>query len=406
MADWQWVDGGVCAAEGFHAGSASCGIKERGPDVGLVASDRPCSAAGMFTTNSLPGWPVVLSREILASGAPVSGVVANSGVSNVATGEAGLAVARAMVALAARGLSAWRAAASGAVLLAQTGVIGDVPPLEKLAPGVAEAAAGLSREGGDGFAKAIMTTDTRPKSRALACELDSGRFSIGGSAKGAGMIAPRMATMLAFLTTDARATSESLGKALRHAVEPTFNRITIDGDTSTSDSVFLLANGASGVDIDADPAAYEAFAHALRALCEELAKELVRDAEGVTRVARVTVRGAVSDEDALLAARAIAESPLVKTALFGADPNWGRIWMAVGKSGAQADPAKLSITVGATPVLVSGAPTPGGKAQAAEEMRASEVEIDVDLGLGAGAAHYWFSDFTYDYVKINAEYHT
>jgi len=406
MTDRQWVDGGVCAPRGFHAGSASCGIKERGPDVGIIASEAPCTAAGMFTTNSLPGWPVVLSREALASAGPVAGVVANSGISNVATGEAGLAVARDMIGIASRELAAWRPEATGAVLLAQTGVIGEVPPIEKLGPGVREAATDLSREGHDGFARAIMTTDTRPKSRAVAVELPSGRAVIGGCAKGAGMIAPRMATMLAFLTTDVRADSPVLSRALRSAVEPTFNRITVDGDTSTSDSVLLLANGASGVDIGADTAAYDVFAEALHALCEELAKDLVRDAEGVTRVARVSVRGATSDADALLAARSIAESPLVKTALFGADPNWGRIWMAVGKSGAQADPARLSITVGTTPVLVAGAPVPDGKARAAVEMRADEVEIGVDLGLGTGAAHYWFSDFTYDYVKINADYHT
>ena len=401
-----WLDGGVCAPRAFVAAGVRCGLKLAGLDLGLLASEAPCAAAGMLTTNTLPGWPVVLSRQALAAGGEFAGVVVNSGVSNVATGEAGLALAREMRSLARAAIAGKLGAEVGEVLIAQTGVIGEVPDAEKIRAGIALAGPALSPTGGPAFAEATMTTDTRPKSRACEVLCGAGTFRIGGSAKGAGMIAPRMATMLAFITTDARLSGDAARNLLAPAVEASFNRISVDGDTSTSDSVFLLANGASGVDVCADAEARAAFAVALSALCEGLALDLVRDAEGVSRVCKVEVVGAATDADALMAARTIAESPLVKTALFGADPNWGRVWAALGRSGARTDPAALSIAIGGVPVLDRGSPCPGAKAAAADRMRQPELTLVVDLGLGSAAAHYWFSDLTYDYVRINADYHT
>lgn len=400
------IEGGVTAPAGFLAGSAACGLKSSGLDLGLLVAPGGCTAVGMFTTNTLPGWPVVLSRESLAQGDAHLGVVVNSGVSNVATGERGLALAREMRALAESETLARHECDAHGILLAQTGVIGEVPDAGKVRAGVCEAARTLSDEGGPAFAEAILTTDTRAKSFAREIEVGGASFRLGGCAKGAGMIAPRMATMLCFLTTDARVDEALLRECLVEAVDESLNRITVDGDTSTSDSVFLLASGASGVAIERGSEAEAAFRAALDELCRELAVGLVRDAEGVTRVARIDVVGARDDADALRAARTIAESPLVKSALFGADPNWGRIWAALGRSGAATDPNTLTIAVGEVTVLERGQPIEGAKALAHPVMARDEVALRVDLGLGEGRAHFWFSDLTYDYVRINAEYHT
>lgn len=403
----KWIDGGVCAPADFWAGAASCGLKSSGLDIALLASGHPCVAAGVFTTNALPGWPVVLSREVVRRRTPVAGIVVNSGVSNVATGEQGLSVAREMCALAAGVFRSRWPNAPDAVLIAQTGVIGEVPDLGKIRAGIAASAAALSENGDAEFATAILTTDTCPKSVALEVEGDGFRFRLGGAAKGAGMIAPRMATMLAFLTTDVGISPALASAMLTEAAERSFNRITVDSDTSTSDSVFLLANGAAGVSVDDAPhGVLEAFRTALTSVCEELAKRLVRDAEGATRIGRIIVSGAASDGDADAAARAVAESPLVKCALFGGDPNWGRIWMAVGKSGACVDPSAVSIAVAGVTVLERGTPVPDAKRRAATAMAQPEVLFEVDLGLGEGRASYWFSDLSYDYVRVNAEYHT
>jgi glutamate N-acetyltransferase/amino-acid N-acetyltransferase len=402
----EWIGGGVCAPEGFQAAGVECGLKSAGLDLGLLGSPLGCTVAGMFTANTLPGWPVVLSREVVARSEPVAGVVANSGVSNVATGEEGLAVARAMSSLAAEAFRARWGAVPDSVLIAQTGVIGELPDIAKITAGVRAAGDALAADGGLAFAQAIMTTDTRPKSRAVRVATPSGAATIGGAAKGAGMIAPHMATMLAFLTTDARLTPDDAATLLRPAVEPTLNRITVDGDTSTSDSVFLLANGASGVAVAPGTPEGDAFAQGLLAICEAFALDLVGDAEGVKRVGKVVVTGAASAEEALIVARAIAESPLVKCALTGGDPNWGRIWMAVGKSGVSAAGERLSIAIAGVPVLARGTPVPGGKAAAAPAMQADEVLFEVDLAVGNACGHYWFSDLTREYVSINADYHT
>jgi glutamate N-acetyltransferase/amino-acid N-acetyltransferase len=406
MPEHEWIDGGVTAPDGFYASGVRCGLKEHGRDLGLLASPAGCIAAGMFTTNSLPGWPVVLDKDILGRDGRVAGVVANSGVANVATGAEGLDLAKGMSARAAAVIAARWGTEERPALVAQTGLIGEVPDAEKITRGIIEADLALDSDGGADFAEAIMTTDTVPKSRAVRIDLDGGAVTIGGAAKGAGMIAPNMATMLAFITTDAALSADAARALLRPAVDGSFNRISIDGDTSTSDMCLLLASGESDVTIDAEGASAQAFASALTALCQALAVDLVRDAEGVTRVCRVEITGAASDGDAVLAARSVAESPLVKSALFGGDPNWGRIWMAIGKSGAATDPERISIHVGQVPVLEAGSPTRDGKRLAVGPMSADEVAMTVDLGLGDGRAHYWFSDLSYDYVKINAEYHT
>lgn len=401
-----WIEGGVCAPAGFLAGAGAAGLKSAGYDLGILVSPRGCTVAGVFTTNALPGWPVVLNREYLARRTDCLGVVVNSGVSNVATGEAGLAVAHEMMRLAEEHTLARHPSGARGMLLAQTGIIGEVPDAGKIHRGTELAASDLSEDGGARFAEAIMTTDTRPKSRALRVETPSGTIHLGGCAKGSGMIAPRMATMLCFLTTDADLEPSLAREALFAAVDVTLNRITVDSDTSTSDSAVLLASGASGVRVEPGSPAETAFREGLTALCQELALELIRDAEGVTRVARVDVVGAASTDDALRAARTIADSPLVKSALFGGDPNWGRIWAALGRSGAAVAADRLTIRLGDVTVLENGAPIPGGKARAHDVVTRPEVEMLVDLGLGDGHAHFWFSDLTYDYVRINADYHT
>lgn len=406
MMDLEWVDGGVTAPPGFLAAGVRCGLKSKGRDLGLLGSPRGCAAAGLFTTNTMPGWPVVLSREILAECGKVAGVVANSGVSNVATGAAGLAAAKEMSSAAATLFAALWGSDERPALVAQTGIIGEVPAIDRIRSGIADAGLSLSEDGGPDFAEAIMTTDTVPKSRAVRLKIGGSVVTVGGAAKGAGMIAPNMATMLAFLTTDAALTPDAARALLVPAVNESFNRISIDGDMSTSDMCLLLANGESGVAVEPGAESGRRFAQALAALCEALAVDLVRDAEGVTRICRVDVLGAASDDDAVRAARAVAESPLVKSALFGSDPNWGRLWMAVGKSGARADASRLSIRIGDVSVLETGTPKPEGKRLAAGPMGEPEVRITIDLGLGDGRAHFWFSDLTYEYVKINAEYHT
>lgn len=406
MQGLKWIDGGVTAPRGFLAAGVRCGLKGKGRDLGLLGSPAGCVAAGVFTTNSLPGWPVVVDREILGLRCEVAGVVANSGVSNVATGAEGLAIARRMSARAAEVLARRWGTDQRPVLVAQTGIIGEIPPMDRIENGIVDADLSIDEEGGQAFAEAIMTTDTVPKSRAVQVVIDGNTVTLGGAAKGAGMVAPNMATMLAFVTTDARLTGEAAAALLAPVVDGSFNRISIDGDMSTSDMCLLLANGESGVEVCPGQQSGRLFAEALGALCEALAVDLVKDAEGCTRVCRVDVVGAATQEDAVRAARAVAESPLVKSALFGADPNWGRLWMAVGKSGARTQPERLTISIGGVRVLEAGSPTPGAKRLASRPMADSEVYITIDLGLGEGRAHYWFPDLTYDYVRINAEYHT
>ena len=401
-------DGSATSPQGFSAAAVAAGIKQSGrPDLVLLVSDRECAAAGVFTRNRVAAAPVLLDRETLAAGrAALRGVIINAGNANACTGEPGLADAREMQRLAA----AAAGAQPGQFLVMSTGVIGVPLPMERVRAGVDAAAPRLSAAGGAAAAEAIMTTDTHPKRAALELALAGGRVRLGGMAKGAGMIHPDMATLLAVLTTDAAVPPDDLDSLLREAVAVSFNAISVDGDTSTNDTVLLLANGASGVAL-AGAADRALFAAALTELCLQLAQMIVRDGEGATRFVTLVVSGAATAADARRAADAIATSPLVKTAFAGGDPNWGRILAAAGRSGAEVDPQRLGLWVGAPgaepqQLVRQGTPAPFREADAAAVFALPEFTVRVDLGLGEGTATLWTTDLSHDYVTINADYRT
>jgi glutamate N-acetyltransferase/amino-acid N-acetyltransferase len=403
------VPGGITAPKGFRAAGVACGIKRQNPsgpaplDLALITAGQPVPAAAMFTTNKAVAAPVVVSREHLTmSGGHVAAIVVNAGCANACTGEAGMANAHLMAVAAAGAASC----SPEHVLVASTGVIGMPLDIEKVRAGVKSAAGALSTSGSESAMHAIMTTDPFPKSKAVTIEVAGGRhFTVGGIAKGSGMIEPRMATMLAFMTTDASVSSAVLQKALSRVCDESFNAITVDGECSTNDCVFLLASGASGVviDRDDDPALIEG----LRAVAGHLAREIVRGGEGATKLVTVLVTGAATRGDAWLAARTIANSPLVKTAIHGGDPNWGRLVAAAGRSGAAFVLERASIAIGPVMVFVAGVPHDERAEEAAEVMKAAELTVAVDLGTGGShSARMWTCDFSADYVRINAEYRT
>jgi glutamate N-acetyltransferase/amino-acid N-acetyltransferase len=390
----------VTAPLGFRAAGVAAGIKPDRLDLALVAADRPCAAAGVFTSNLAQAAPVLVSREHLA-GARARAIVANAGCANAATGAVGLEDAREMAALAAHAVGC----PAQEVVVASTGVIGVRLPMDKLRTGVACAGGRLSREGGADAARAIMTTDTRPKEVAVAFPVAGRSCLVGGMAKGAGMIAPNMATMLAFFTTDASVAPELLRRALGAAVGESLNRITVDGDTSTNDCAVVLASGASGAPaIEREGADLEAFSRALAGAARELALMLVRDGEGVTRVAEIRVEGARTSAEADRIARTVAESPLVKTALHGGDPNWGRVLAAVGRAGVPLDVSKLSLWIGDVHVAERGAALEYAENTAAAAMQEDPVRLRIGLAEGHASGFIWTSDFSHGYVDINAHY--
>jgi glutamate N-acetyltransferase/amino-acid N-acetyltransferase len=402
MARFQHLPGSVCAPGGFTAAGVAAGIKPSGnPDVALIVSARPASAAGVFTTNRVCAAPVIVSREHLRGG-KARAIAVNAGNANACTGEQGFRDARRMAYLTAELLGV----APEEVVVASTGVIGRPLPMDRLEAGLRKAAGELSPEGDAQAARAIMTTDTRPKEIAVEAPVDGKTVRIGGICKGSGMIAPNMATMLAFITTDADVWPEVLASSLRRAAEGTFNCVTVDGDCSTNDTLVVLANGASGVRVPPQSPAHAAFYDGLLYVCTHLAKELARDGEGATKLVEVRVRGARTRAQARQVARTIANSPLVKTALFGNDPNWGRILCAAGYSGVAMDPATLALDLCGVPLVRAGEPAPFDAAAVSEAMKSPEVSVLVDLGQGSQAATVWTCDLSYDYVRINAEYTT
>ncbi len=397
------VDGGITAPAGFRAAGVACGIKTSGAlDVALIAADGPATAAGVFTTNKAQAAPVLVSREHLAqSGGHARAVLVNSGCANACTGPEGMAAARSSADFAASviGCSAHE------ILVASTGVIGVQLDLDKLLTGIGLAERALSREAHGDAARAIMTTDRAPKEAAVSVATAGGTFHVGGIAKGAGMIEPHMATMLGFLTTDAGVAGPLLQRALRDAVDVTFNAITVDGDTSTNDTVFLLANGSSGVQIDEGN--YTAFVAALREVCGRLAKAIVRGGEGATKLVSMTATGAASAEEARSAAGTMARSLLVKTAIHGADPNWGRLLAAAGRAGVSFDVEHASVRIGPVVLFKDGVPFDDRAPEAASYLAGTDVEIAVDLGAGGPhSATVWTCDLSAEYVAINADYRT
>ena len=392
---------GVTFAKGFVAGAVAAGVKHEGTtrlDVALIASTAEhCHAAGVFTTNQVIAAPCVITKKHLAKG-HLRGIIVNSGNANACTGPQGERDAVAMAAAAAAVLQV----DAHEIAVASTGVIGVLLPMDRLGPAIGRIA--LSESGWDDASRAIMTTDTRPKVAEREVVLSGGTVRIGGIAKGAGMIHPNMATLLTFVTTDAIIDGAALRPMLRAAADDSFNVISVDGDTSTNDTLLVLANGASGVRVGAVDGS--AFLDALTAVCLELARAVVADGEGVTKVFEVLLRGAASESDARLAARTITTSNLVKTAVHGADPNWGRILAAAGRSGARVDVARTTVRIGDVAVFANGSPQRFDADAVRAVFAKSEIAIEVDLGLGDSTARAWGTDLSAEYVRINADYTT
>ena len=387
----------MTAPLGFRAGAAKAGVKTGVADrldVGMIVSDRPCTAAGVFTTNQVIAAPCVITRRHLEMGT-LRAIVANSGIANACTGEQGdqAAVEMAKAAAKAIGCTPYE------VGVASTGVIGWQLPMDRIAKGIAEIK--VSESGFPDFARAIMTTDTRPKQIVAANTVRDGReIRAIGTAKGAGMIHPNMATLLSFIVTDAMIPAEDLGAMTRRIADRSFNAISVDGDTSTNDTFLILANGASGVTATDEAEAF------LTKVAEQLAREIVADGEGVTKVFEVRVTGALSDDDARKAARTVTTSNLVKTAIHGADPNWGRIIAAAGRSGARVSDRKTSIRIGGLDVFKGGTPVKFDPTDLRRAFEQKEIVIELALGLGSGSANAWGTDLSAEYVRINADYTT
>jgi len=397
------VDGGVTAAAGFRSAAVHAGIKKSTAlDLAIIAADRAVAAAGIFTTNLAQAAPVVVSRQHLERTAGrATAIVVNAGCANACTGATGMADA---IEMSTRTAAAVGCAAEE-VLVASTGVIGVALPMPRVVAGIASAASALTRGKGSETAHAIMTTDPFPKERAVRVDTSRGAFTVGGTAKGSGMIEPNMATMLGFLTTDARVSPALLQRALIASARDTFNAITVDGECSTNDCLFALASGESGIEIDDDT--YPALLAGMLDVSRELAIGIVRGGEGATKLIAITVRGAVDDADARRVARTIANSPLVKTAVHGADPNWGRIVAAAGRSGGRFDVARTSVRVGDVLLFENGLPHDDAAPQAGRHLQGTDIRIDLDLGTGSsGTATIWTCDLTAEYVRINGEYRT
>jgi glutamate N-acetyltransferase/amino-acid N-acetyltransferase len=398
----ETVQGGVTAPIGFAAAGVFCGIKKRGKDLALIVSNRPAAVAGMLTANRMRAPCVEWAEKVLRKG-HARAIVANSGNANCCTGRRGEQNNRAMAEETARLLRI----PAGEVLVASTGVIGQPLPMESVRKGIRSARAHLKRIGSHSAAEAIMTTDLRPKEFAVHWKIAGRVVTIGGIAKGSGMIAPNMATMLAFMTTDLTVEPAILRQALRLAVPQTFNAITVDGEMSTNDMVLLLANGGAGLPpLKKGTLYHRDFLKGVRQLCKALAKEIVRDGEGVTRLFTVKVTGAASPAEAMKVARQIANSPLVKTMVAGRDPNWGRIASAAGASGIPFQPKKLTIRLGKIVVFKGGEPAAVSRELLLEQVDHPEIQMEVDLGRGKAQAQILSGDLTEEYVKINAKYTT
>jgi glutamate N-acetyltransferase/amino-acid N-acetyltransferase len=390
---------------GFRAAGVSAGIKQAQDtlDVSLFISEFPCSAAGVFTTNRVVGAPVIVSRERVPA-AGIRGVVINSGNSNACTGERGIADARRMTALVAEKIQC----PAEAVLVCSTGVIGRFLPFEKIEAGIHAAAGNLdsSEAAFHDAARGMMTTDTVPKQVTRELMVNGQLVRISGVCKGAAMIAPNMATMLGLVMTDAAVSPQAADSLLRHAVDRSFNCISVDGHMSTSDTVLFLANGASGISLDESHPHWQQFQLAVDAVCRELSQMIIRDAEGASHFVEIRVRGAASPQDAHTLAKFVAESALVKTAITGNDPNWGRIVSAAGYAGIPFREEQVSLKLNGFLLYESGRPLPFEEQPVSDSMKSGDVLIELDFTLGTGEATFWTSDLTAEYVRLNADYTT
>ena len=403
-AELQWLDGGITAVPGILAGGVVAGVKPSGKkDLALIYSSTPARAAAVFTSNQVKGAPVVVSSEHVRGG-QAQAIVASSGCANVCTGEQGIADAREMTRIVGDLLRI----PANHVLVAATGVIGIPLPMDKIRAAMPNLVKSLSPQGGKAAAEAIMTTDTHPKEAAVRIEIGGRPVTIGGIAKGVAMLEPHLATMFCFVASDAAVARGALAPVLRRSVDRSFNRTTVDSDQSTSDTVAVLTNGlAENSPLEAGSRGLRQFAAGLDAVMTKLARMLVRDGEGATKLVTVTVRGAANARDALNAARAVANSPLVKTAINGQDPNWGRIMMALGKSPAKIDQGKVAIAFGDEPLVARGMQKEGVRLERIREiMGLSEYQITIDLGLGRGEDRVWTCDLSEEYVRLNSKYTT
>lgn len=400
-------NGGVTSPMGFQAAGVCAGLKRsQAPDMALLRSETPCSFSGSFTSNLFPAAPVQLCKERVLKQKKIQAVVINSGVANACTGIEGYSNAEKMAELTARELNI----APEMVMVASTGRIGNQLPMDKIEKGIVMAAEALRPDGGAEAAEAIMTTDTKPKEIALSFGAGNRKVTIGGMCKGAGMIAPKMtvphATMLCCITTDCAISNDLLGSMLGEIVDDSFNKVTVDGDMSTNDTVIVMANGASGVEIREGSPEAEHFKMALTMVAQHLARAIAMDGEGATKFVSVEVRGAATSRDAELCARTIANSLLCKTAWFGCDPNWGRVLAAAGRSGASFSAENVSLDYDEMPVVRNGMDAGTPEEELAQMMKRGEFTVRLDLGEGHGSFTVWTSDVSYEYVKINADYHT
>lgn len=402
------IEGGVTAAKGFQTASTAAGIKYKDrKDMALVYSEVPCKAAGTFTTNVVKAAPVKWDQEVVRNSEYAQAVVINAGIANACTGAEGYGYCKATADVAAEVLGI----PAKSVLVASTGVIGMQLPMEKLEAGIRAMAPMLdgSPESGTAAAQAIMTTDTKKKEVAVQFELDGTVVTVGGMCKGSGMIHPNMCTMLGFVTTDIAISKELLAEALREDVKDTYNMISVDGDTSTNDTVLLLANGMAGnAEITEKNEAYQAFCKALNIVNETLAKKMAGDGEGCTALFEVKIIGAESKEQAVTLSKSVITSSLTKAAIFGHDANWGRILCAMGYSGAQFDPEKVDLyfesAAGRLQIIKDGVATDYSEEEATKILSEPEVTAVADIKMGDASATAWGCDLTFDYVKINADY--
>jgi glutamate N-acetyltransferase / amino-acid N-acetyltransferase len=400
---FQECTGGITAAKGFTAGGLYCGIRKVKKDIAIIRSETPATTAGVFTKNKVIAAPLLIDKKQLSKAALCSAVVVNSGNANACTGEQGMADAWYMVSKTAEALNVPKEQ----VLVSSTGVIGQYLPIDKITAGIQELAGKLSAQGGTDAAEAIMTTDTFSKEIAVQLELDSVVVTIGGMCKGSGMISPNMATMLGFVTTDALISKSALQQALTRANERSFNRLTVDGDMSTNDMVLVLANGAAkNAEIVESTPAYEKFTQALERVLVSLAKMIARDGEGASKLIEIVVNGAKTEEEGAQAARSVANSNLVKTAIHGADANWGRVLAAVGYSGIEFDPAKVAISFNDVPVLRPNYEIVLDEEKAKATLMQDTIFIYINLHQGPAHARFWTCDLTKEYIHINASYRT
>lgn len=393
----------IVSPQGFKAAGIHCGVKHKKHDLALLVSDVPASVAGVFTTNAIQAAPLQVTKDVVYQTKQMQAIIINSGNANACTGKQGHLDALTMQQKTAEKLGI----AANLVGVASTGVIGEIMKMEPIVSGIQKLQPNGELEGSINFSQAILTTDTVTKNTAYATEIDGKEVIVAGTAKGSGMIEPNMATMLGFITTDANIPSEYLQAALSHITDRTFNSITVDGDTSTNDMVVVMANGMAGNEAlhPAHPD-WATFLQALQAVSQDLAKMIAKDGEGATKLIEVEVSGAESEESARKIAKTVVGSPLVKTAVFGCDANWGRIIAAVGYSGEKVDPYGITIKMGQTTVVEKGEPIPFSEELLYHYLKQPEIQISVELNVGEGKGLAWGCDLTYDYVQINATYRT